>query len=176
MAETLAIIGLISNIISFIDFGYRVVSEARTLRESIHDAPAEIRELRIILNHVDETRAQIERQKSSGQKLSNAEANIAAMADECSRLASQLSNAIEKLSKRAGARFQTLESGRVVAQTMWKRKEIADVRSRLESMDRRLRGSLADALQGSVLHISLYALNYLIAEHSALKRTVDLYS
>jgi len=52
MAEVLAIIGLVSNILSFIDFGIKFASGTRNVRDSAHGTTTEVRELELIVEDV----------------------------------------------------------------------------------------------------------------------------
>jgi hypothetical protein len=52
MAESLAILGLAANIISFIDFAFKVVAETRNIRDHSQSTTTEIRELELIVEDV----------------------------------------------------------------------------------------------------------------------------
>ncbi|KAF2849617.1 hypothetical protein T440DRAFT_499542 [Plenodomus tracheiphilus IPT5] len=146
MAEALAMLGLASNIISFIDFGLKVSSGAKTIRDSLHGTTNETRELELILEDVKSYGKKISDQKDSGVKLSSSELLILAMVKECKRLAADLEHAIKALRIREG-RSNILEVGRVAFQTVWKQKDIDALRTRLENLDRRLRSSVENILQ-----------------------------
>jgi hypothetical protein len=52
MMEALAVVRLASNIVSFVDFGLRAVSEVRSIRNWIHGTTAETQELELIVDDV----------------------------------------------------------------------------------------------------------------------------
>ena len=136
MAEALAIVGLASNIISFVDFGFKVASEARNVRDSLHGTTAEVRELELIVDEVSRYR-----------RLTNDEERILEMAGQCERVANDLRKAIKKLHMRKG-RSKTLESSRVVFQGWWKQKDhIAVLLRRLDSLDQRLRRHIENVIR-----------------------------
>jgi hypothetical protein len=138
MAEALAIIGLVSNIISFIDFGIKFASGARSVRDSLHGTTAEIRELELIVEDVERYHEQVKKQKIAGQKLSVHEQRILNMVKQCQEIAKELHKAIDRLHVRQG-RSKTLESSRVLFQSFWKQRDIVAMRKRLEDLDQRIR-------------------------------------
>jgi hypothetical protein len=147
MAESLAIIGLASNIVSFIDFGLKLASGTRMILESIHGTTPEIRELELVVRNVERLNVEIIQQKVPGQTFSSDEQLILDMAGECDRLAGDIRKVMEKLIVRNGARSKTLESGRVAFQVMRKHGEIDRLRNRLESLDEKLRMNITHVLQ-----------------------------
>lgn len=146
MAETLGIIGLASNIISFIEFGLKLFSGIGNVRDSLHGTTPEIRELDLIVEDVQRLNAGVIGQKSAGQTLSKDELRISAMANECENVATEIRKVIKDLRVRQGARSKTLESGRVVIQGLLKRGDIERLRGRLESLDQRIRLNIKYAL------------------------------
>lgn len=148
MAESLAIIGLASNIISFIDFGLKLASGTRIVLESIGGTAPEIRELELVIQNVERLNEEIVRQKKDGQLLSPDEQLILDIAEQCSKLADEIRKLMKRLMMRNGARSKTLEGGRVAFQVMRKQKDIDRLRSRLESLEQRLRMNITHVLQG----------------------------
>lgn len=146
MTETLAIIGLASNIISFIDFSLKLFSGIGIIRDSLHGTTPEIRELDLIVDDVHRLNAGVIGQKSAGQTLSKDELRILAMANEWENLATEIRKVIKDLRVRHDARSKTLESGRVVIQLLWKRGDIERLRNRLEDLDQRIRLNIKYAL------------------------------
>ena len=147
MAETLAIIGLASNIISFIDFGLKLFSGIGTVRDSLHGTTPEIRELDQILEDVRRLNARVIEQKSIAQNLSKEELRILNMVNECENVATEIDKVIKNLRVRHGARSKTLESGRVVIQGLWKRGDIERLQDRLDRLDQRIRQNIVYALE-----------------------------
>jgi len=138
MAEALAIIGLVSNIISFIDFGIKFASGARNVRDSVHGTTAEVRELELIVEDVKRYHERVKKQQASGQKLSVHEDHILGMVQQCRDIAEELRKAIARLHVREG-RSKTIESSRVLFQSFWKQRDIVSLRTRLEALDKRVR-------------------------------------
>ncbi|KAH8759553.1 hypothetical protein F5882DRAFT_479407 [Hyaloscypha sp. PMI_1271] len=71
MADPITIIGLVSSIITLVDFGLKVVSGTKNVRDSLHGTTAEVRELDLIVEEVRLSNDLVKKQQSSGQKLSN---------------------------------------------------------------------------------------------------------
>ena len=147
MAESLAIIGLASNIISFIDFGLKLASGTKMILESIHGTTPEIRELDLIVSNVERLNAEVTRKKDPGQTLSSDEQLILDMAKECDVLAGDIRKVMAKLIVRKGAWSKKLESGRVAFQVMRKHGDIERLRNRLDRLDERIRRNISHALQ-----------------------------
>jgi hypothetical protein len=146
MAESLALLGLAANIIAFVDFAFKVVAETRNLRDAHQSSTSEIRELDLIVQHVQDHNANRLRENIDGIKLSRDEKNVLAMVQECERLAAELKEIIGTLKVREG-RLRTMESGRVAIRSVWKRKDLQSLQKRLESLDQRIRISVSHALQ-----------------------------
>ncbi|KAF2877567.1 hypothetical protein BDV95DRAFT_644940 [Massariosphaeria phaeospora] len=146
MAESLAIVGLASNIISFIEFGLKLVSGAKTLRESPHRTLPEISELETILHDVRTFNNEVLRQKSSGQQLSQDEQGILEMVKECNHLARQIQNLTKDLKVRPEARWKMWENGRTVCKVLMNREEMKDMQRRLESLSQRIKDNVRQSL------------------------------
>jgi len=147
MAEALAIVGLVSNIISFIDFGLKVASGARNVRDSLHGTTADLHELQLIMADVPKYNNQVRKQSSLGHRLSKHEIDILAMVKECDEVAHKLQQAIEKLKVRSW-RSKTLESGRIAFQTIRKQKYIDALCARLDRLDQRIRSNVEHIING----------------------------
>jgi hypothetical protein len=146
MAESLALIGLAANIISFVEIAYKVVAEANNLYDAHQSSTAEIREVDLIVKVVQEHNANRLRENINGVKLSQDEKDVLAMVKECERLAEELKEIIGTLKVREG-RWRTVESGRVALMSRWKRKDVQGLQRRLEIFDQRIRTSVSHALQ-----------------------------
>ena len=160
MAEALAIIGLVSNILSFIDFGIKLASETRNVRDSLHDTTAEVRELEIVVEDVERYHEKVQKLQSHGQELSVHEKSILGMVKYCRNIAEDLHKIIERLHVRQG-RSKTLESSRVLFQGLWKQRDIEALRARLDALDKRIRVNVEHIIRRYVnstpyLSISLF--------------------
>ncbi|KAL2842430.1 hypothetical protein BJX68DRAFT_278355 [Aspergillus pseudodeflectus] len=147
MADPITIIGLASSIITFVEFGLKVVSGAKGIRDSQHGTTAEIHQLDLIVADVRALNTEVKQQQLSHKKLSEDELRILAMVTECERLQDELQKTIESLTVRPDARSQTLESARVFAKSFFKSSDLQALRTRLDSLDARIRMSVGNAMQ-----------------------------
>ncbi|KAI1283986.1 hypothetical protein F5Y07DRAFT_96079 [Xylaria sp. FL0933] len=139
------IIGLVSGIITFIDFGHKFVSEVRNIHNSVHGTTANIHELDLVISdvrHSNELAMKLPR-----NQLSHDELRIIAMVVECEKLVRELQKATSLLRRRDDARQKKLESARVAVRSFLKQDEIQALRSRLDALDLRIRGHLSSILQ-----------------------------
>jgi len=149
MAEPLTIIGLASNIISFVDFGFKLVSEAKNVRDSLHGTTPEINELEQTLARVQRLSAQLQSEAVTGpQQLSQDEKDILGTVNECNALAKDIAKRTKNLKVRDNARFKLLEYGKVALSEIFHTKEIEDLRRRLDKVEQRLRFNICNALDG----------------------------
>ncbi|KAI0604098.1 hypothetical protein TUN205_11655, partial [Pyrenophora tritici-repentis] len=88
--------GLVSNIISFIDFGLKIASGARNVRDSLHGTSADLHELELIVADVRTYNNQVKDQRHADHQLSNHERDILAMVKECDELTVELQKVIAK--------------------------------------------------------------------------------
>ena len=147
MADPITIIGLVASIITFADFGLKVVSGSRNVRDSAHGTTAEVRELDLIVEDVRSSYDLVKKQQSSYLKLSKDETNILDMVLECENLVGELRKVINRLKIRADARSKTLESARVFTQSFFKQGDIQSLRTRLDKLDERIRRNIENAMQ-----------------------------
>lgn len=145
MAE-LAVVGLVGNIISFIDFGAKLVSATRDVRGSLNGTTAEVDELRHILLNVQTSNERVKSMQTSGQALSKDETSLLSLVDECEKLAKTVQKVLDKLKKRKSS-WKTYEDLRVAFQTLSSRRELENLRRRLEALDGRIRTSFSHILQ-----------------------------
>jgi hypothetical protein len=134
------------NIISFIDFAFKVVAETRNIRDHSQSTTTEIGELELIVEDVQHHDANLLRRNFSKLKLSQDEVRILAMVQECERLAVELRVFIGTLNVREG-RSRTMESGRVMLRSIWKKRDIEGLQKRLENLDQRIKYNVSHALQ-----------------------------
>jgi len=147
MADPVTIISLVASILTFVDFGLKVVSGTRSIRDSAHGTTAEVHELDLIVEDVRSSNDLVKKQQSSGQKLSKDEQRILSMVAECENLVGELRKAISKLKVRTDARSKTLESARVFTQSFLKQSDIQALRTRLDKLDERIRRNIENAMQ-----------------------------
>jgi hypothetical protein len=158
MADPFTILGLSSNIISFIQFGFTVVSASKAVRDSVHGTTPEVHDLKSIVEDVQELIERVDAERKAGRALTKEERHIVEMAKECEMLVKQLQHAIDKLKIRDGASSRWLESTKIVVKGMWKRGEIDELKVRLETLVGRLRHSLSEVLQRLVAEFLFHQL------------------
>lgn len=100
MADPISVIGLVSGIITFVDFGFKVVSRANQIRESGKGTIQEVDELNTIVQDVRRLNIKVKDQIPSGQKPSDDEECILKMVDDCETLCDQLHTIVSKLAVR----------------------------------------------------------------------------
>lgn len=142
MAEALALIGLVSNIFGFIEFGIAFVSATQYLNDA-RKIP-DIGELDTILARHKYFSKQME---SSGVKLLDDESKILDMVTECDEVAVKLRQLTKPLSTRPEARSRAADNFRIVLKFMFNKKEIQELRDRLLRMDNEIRGYIQSAMQ-----------------------------
>jgi hypothetical protein len=151
MGDPLTALGLVANIITFVEFGFRVLSQARDIRDSVHGSTADTRELEMILEDVRSSNDDVLlHRQATGQALTPDENRIVDMARQCHGLAMQLDEKIRDLKVRDG-RSKTRESLRIVLLSLWYQKDIDGLQKRLEIFDARVRRNLASALQRYII-------------------------
>lgn len=151
MADPITIIGLVAGLVTFADFGFKVLSASGSVRSSVRGKTPEVNEIDLIINDIRASNSSIKKQKTDDQKLSDDETRIMAMVESSEELYAQLRIAIEKLQARAGVRSRTLESGRVAIRSLLVKTDLRDLAKRLTNLDQRIRGNLRFLLQMSVL-------------------------
>jgi len=152
MADPASIIGLTSSIITFIDFGIKVVSLAKTIRES-HDGALVLphsSELNLIIDDVRALIREVREKKLGPGQFAEDDQLLLSMAAECERLATRLRSILDTLKVREGAWSRTFEVGRVLLHTVTKKSDIEDIRKHLDSLGSRLRDGVSLAFQRSV--------------------------
>lgn len=138
MAEALALIGLVSNILGFIEFGVTLVSVTQSLGDA-RKVP-DISELDSILDDIqlrhDGLRQHLE---SSNLKLSKADSNLLTMVQQCDKITERLRDLSKKLEGRS--RF----GGTI--RFVIKKKEIDELRERLMRLDGMVKWYIRTAFQ-----------------------------
>ena len=146
MADPATIIGLTSSIITFVDFGVKVVRLARSVRDK-RGAPPELQELDLIAEEIRVLSDSVLRKRSTASALSDDEKRIIQIATECRNLAVELRELVATLTVRDDAWSKTMELGRVLIQTLRKKGDIEVIWQRLNRLDLRLRESVCWSLQ-----------------------------
>ncbi|KAI0521935.1 hypothetical protein F5B22DRAFT_643516 [Xylaria bambusicola] len=165
MAE---IVGLISSIITFVEFGFKIVSIAKDVRGSAQGTTAEVRELDLVIAGVQHWNDLVKEQHVSGQLLSKDELYILEMVDNCEQLVGKLRGLINTLKARADARSQTLESVRISTQSFLKQAQIKYLRSQLDTMAAHIQRHVANAIDEKRYSSILKSLAEIRTSHSRM--------
>jgi hypothetical protein len=147
MAE-LAIVGLVSNIISFIDFGAKLVAVTQDVRHSRHGMASEVEDFTQILFDIRSSHARVQATQFPGRnQLSWEEKRILKLVHDCEQVAGRIQPILDKLRKRPNASWRTYEDVRVAFRTLMERKELQELCRRLKELDELVRSYCAKALQ-----------------------------
>ncbi|KAI1347005.1 hypothetical protein F5Y01DRAFT_296381 [Xylaria sp. FL0043] len=160
------IIGLVSGIITFIDFGQKIVSEVRNIQNSVHGTTANIYELDLVIGDV--RRSNKLAMELPRNQFSHDELRIMAMVVECEKLVDELQKMTSLLRRRDDARLKKLESARVAVRSFLKQDEIQALRSRLDVLDLRIRGHLSSILQNRQHSLIMAKLAQIEASHKRM--------
>lgn len=148
MGDPIPVVGLISGVITFIDFGLKVVAESKKLHNSAaRGASDEISELDRYVVNIHEWNEEIKRQQLSGLQLSKDERRILGMVRDCEKLVDELREVIETLQIQDGARSKKLETARVAFQRRWKSGDLQNLRTRLRDLDEQIRRNVEHIMQ-----------------------------
>jgi hypothetical protein len=135
MADPVSIVGLLSGAITFVEFGYKLVSGTKHIRESLNGRAQEMDELELKLEDVKTFYNAINAQIATGQTTLNNDTHMTKLVKECETLCGELRRLMGKLVVRKQTTSKTWESSRVAFRTLLKRKEIENLTKRLESLD-----------------------------------------
>ena len=124
MADPISILGLVAGIITFVDFGYKVISGSKSARDSIQGRTPDVARLNKIVQEIRLMNAALVSQISGQRKPSPLEKHVIEMVQESEKLNLQLHKEIEKLTMRSETRFKHLESGRVALQSIRSHKSL----------------------------------------------------
>ncbi|KAF2656812.1 hypothetical protein K491DRAFT_757287 [Lophiostoma macrostomum CBS 122681] len=169
MAESLAILGLASNIVSFIDFGFKLISACNTVRDSVHGTLPELYQLDLIVQNIEIHSAQCRRQLENGQQLSEEEVNILAMTSECNRLVTKMQKKLDVLKMRENPRWKLAQHVRIGWVALRNSDDIESLGRQLERLDRHIRDNVRESLQEEHHSATMSALNN-------IQRTFRLYN
>jgi hypothetical protein len=148
MADPISMIGLVSGIITFIDFGLKIVSQTRKLRDAAgNDSTDEVDELDRYIESVREWNSKILNQQSSTLKLSQDEKHMLQKVQQCESLATELQGLIGSLKIPKDAKSKTFKVAKLVFQRRWKQGDIADLQLRLRNLEVQIRRDVEGALQ-----------------------------
>ena len=137
--DPLTAIGLASNILSFIDFGVKVVSGAIEIHESTSGITEETRSTKTIVTEIRHFASKL--QPPDHAQLTGDEKSLCTLANECDALAKQIIALIEKAEPKSPKSKSA--SLRAAVKTMWYESD----RRKLEERLSKCRGQLGLQLQ-----------------------------
>lgn len=150
MAEAFALIGLASSILTFVDFGSKLISFVKSIRDSPDGRF-------LLFKEFDDNRrrllslSQALRGSKIPELLSQDENKIILLAEDCAKLASDLDDILERLGVREAPRRGTLgtvlNSIKVGVKAMYSQSDILSLESRLEHLSSSLQRAVNRALQ-----------------------------
>lgn len=141
--EPVTIVGLVSGIITFIDFGIKVAQAATLARQAAHVVIPELSELEHILDDIQRHNNQV----SNDPSVSDQWKNLRPLVSESEKLHAELRAILLKLKMPEGTRFKSLEAARIMLTAQLKKGDIDKLRGRLESLDSRIRRNVSTMLQ-----------------------------
>ncbi|EJT69004.1 hypothetical protein GGTG_13401 [Gaeumannomyces tritici R3-111a-1] len=141
--EPVTIVGLVSGIITFIDFGIKVAQAATLARQAAHVVIPELSELEHILDDIQRHNNQV----SNDPSVSEQWKNLRPLVSESEKLHEELRAILLKLKMPEGTRFKSLEAARIMLTAQLKKGDIDKLRGRLESLDSRIRRNVSTMLQ-----------------------------
>ncbi|KAH7183607.1 uncharacterized protein B0J16DRAFT_307950 [Fusarium flagelliforme] len=145
MAEPLAIIGLVSSIITFIEFSSKLISTAKRLRDNPDEPVTELERLEQTKQHVKHLKNAFEKESDGFMPQDIQE--ILWTAGQCESVAADLIAILQRLKGKDGSSFKTLDAISVAMLAFWKKKPIDNLQNRLEKLETKLRGAVNQVLQ-----------------------------
>lgn len=144
MADPGAVIGLISGIITFVDFGFKVVGSMKQLKDAGKGTPQELAELNSVAADIRHFNKVVKSQIPKGRNPSKAEARILNMVNECEVLCGELGVLMKDLSARNSS---MLEFGRVAVKSAWRKSDIDGLRNRMVALGAQITANVQLTLQ-----------------------------
>lgn len=127
LLETLAAIGLVGNIVQFVDFSSKILSKTRQVYQSADGALSENIDTEHVTKHLAELSTALQASASSSQ----GDPALEKLCESCNNVAKKLLKALEKL--KVDGRNGKWRSVRKALRSVWSKKEIDGIQKRLES-------------------------------------------
>lgn len=134
-----SIIGLTGNVVQALAYGYDLVSGAREIYRSEQGATDDISRMRVIVEDIRRSVKSIDLDLVS-EDLSQDVAHLKLIAEECEKAAEHILREISSVQSRKTGWARKFDSVRKAGLTAWKKKDIAELLSRLLSLESRLNG------------------------------------
>lgn len=147
MAE---VISMVSSVITLLDFGCKVVSGTRSVRDSAHGTAPDVHELELILKDIHDSHEAYRAHILASNRKFPQDDNTLAMIKASEELQKDLSDVIAKLQISNLATSKTLESWRVSVRRVRKDKYLGVLRDRLLELDRHVSKKFDQEMQAYV--------------------------
>jgi hypothetical protein len=147
MADPITILGLVASVITFVDFGYKVISGSNSVRSSVKGMTVDVTRLDDVVEEIRRLNNSVTAQLAGRSKLTKLEEHVLDMVREAELVNTRLRREIKKLTMRTDPRFKHLESGRVAIQSLWSHKDLQILGKELVLLDQRIQNGLQMILQ-----------------------------
>jgi hypothetical protein len=149
MLDPLTAVGLVANVLQFVDFGIKVVSKGQEIYRSAEGLPLNYLDFKAISRDLGLLTGQIERSLNSASRsnLSPEDEELASLSKECYEIARELSEAVKPLSTRpVSGPGRVFKSARQGFKVIWNKDKVDGIAERLrnyrEALDTRILVSL----------------------------------
>lgn len=146
MAEALTLLGLVANVLQFVEVGRALLSAAKEAHDDGKGLSKDIQHVHLLLEDIRSTRDWVEKSIDPSLPMSTDEVAIWKYSEECDAIAASLDQVLGKLRVRDDAKPRNFESFRVAVVGFAKRSEVQKLVDRLEQLDERLRRRLRQVL------------------------------
>ena len=124
--ETLGVIGLVDNIIQFVDFGSKLISKSVQLYQSSDGVLTEIITTETVTNHLIQLNSKLKNAaNATGDKA------LETLCKSCSAVAAELLGALNKL--KVHGKKERWKSMRKALRSLWSKEKIQEIEKRLAS-------------------------------------------
>ena len=131
MAEALAAFSIAANVVQFIDFSGKILSEGYRLHKSTRVGPSKNEELEIIALDLHKLRDELQsQQEEKGQTLTPNDIQLQRLANQCRGICLELLGALETL--KVVDKLGKWESFRAALKTVWAESKIKSLQDRLD--------------------------------------------
>lgn len=129
--EALVAIGLASNIISFIDFGSKVINQGYEIHQSTTGATQDNIDTETLINDLSYHLEKLE-VNDSITVLNESDQNLQNLASECANVARKIQRKLDKVKTNRNARNKHYESFAKAFRGVWEKRSLDEQRQKLE--------------------------------------------
>jgi N-terminal domain on NACHT_NTPase and P-loop NTPases len=142
--DPITCLGIASALVQFVDFGTKIISEAKELYTSVHGASAENFELESITSDLSQLSKKLSL-PTSGEQVTDDEKELRKVAGSCKEVANELLEALHEI-KVVGA-HRKWQSFRQALRNVMKREKIQSISARLERLQKQVQLRLINILR-----------------------------